>query len=125
VAGLTSLVSRKADEATTLAEGEMLLRDLVSHDDWLPDSQALSDSHRYQQFLLDADLQHRFSVVSFVWSPGQRCTRAPRAWWPSGSTATADRTKARQTPQRPCRRTSIGSMASSTSCVATAPPISA
>jgi predicted metal-dependent enzyme (double-stranded beta helix superfamily) len=46
VAGLTSLVSRKADEATTLAEGEMLLRDLVSHDDWLPDSQALPDWHR-------------------------------------------------------------------------------
>jgi predicted metal-dependent enzyme (double-stranded beta helix superfamily)/rhodanese-related sulfurtransferase len=73
VAGLTSLVNRKADEATTLAEGGMLLRELVSHDDWLPDSQAVSDAHRYQQFLLYADPQHRFSVVSFVWGPGQ-CT---------------------------------------------------
>jgi predicted metal-dependent enzyme (double-stranded beta helix superfamily)/rhodanese-related sulfurtransferase len=71
VASLTSLVNRKADEATTLAEGGALLRDLVSHDDWLPDSQALSDSRHYQQFLLYADPQHRFSVVSFVWGPGQ------------------------------------------------------
>ncbi len=31
----------------------------------------------------------------------------PRDWWPGGSTATADRKKARETPQRPCRRTSI------------------
>ncbi|NBX24386.1 MAG: cysteine dioxygenase, partial [Microbacteriaceae bacterium] len=62
VAGLTSLVNRKADEATTLAEGGTLLRDLVSHDDWLPDGQALSDAHRYQQVLLYADPQHRFSV---------------------------------------------------------------
>ena len=73
MAGLTSLVNRKADEATTLAEGGTLLRDLVSHDDWLPDGQALSDAHRYQQVLLYADPQHRFSVVSFVWGPGQ-CT---------------------------------------------------
>jgi predicted metal-dependent enzyme (double-stranded beta helix superfamily)/rhodanese-related sulfurtransferase len=71
VAGLTSLVNREADEATTLAEGGTLLHDLVSHDDWLPDSQSLPDERRYQQFLLYADPRRRFSVVSFVWGPGQ------------------------------------------------------
>lgn len=71
VASLTSLVNRRADEATTLAEGRELLRELVSHDDWLPDEQARPDPQRYQQFLLYADPQDRFSVVSFVWGPGQ------------------------------------------------------
>ena len=51
VASLTSLVNRRADEATTLTEGRELLRQLVSHDDWLPESQARPDPQRYQQFL--------------------------------------------------------------------------
>ena len=71
VASLTSLVNRRADEATTLNEGRELLRHLITHDDWLPDSQAQADPQRYQQFLLYADPRDRFSVVSFVWGPGQ------------------------------------------------------
>jgi predicted metal-dependent enzyme (double-stranded beta helix superfamily)/rhodanese-related sulfurtransferase len=71
VASLTSLVNRKADEATTLTEGRKLLGTLVEHDDWLPDEQAQPHPERYQQFLLYADPQDRFSVVSFVWGPGQ------------------------------------------------------
>ena len=71
VASLTSLVNRKAEEATTLSEGRELLRALIEHDDWLPDEQAQPDPQRYQQFLLYADPQDRFSVVSFVWGPGQ------------------------------------------------------
>ncbi len=71
VARLTALVNRHADEATTLAEGRELLRDLIDHDDWLPDEQAQPDPQRYQQHLLYADPQDRFSVVSFVWGPGQ------------------------------------------------------
>ena len=71
VASLTSLVNRKADEATTLQEGRELLQALVQHDDWLPLVQAQPDAQRYQQYLLYADPQDRFSVVSFVWGPGQ------------------------------------------------------
>ena len=71
VASLTSLVNRRADESTTLNEGRELLRHLITHDDWLPDSQAQADPQRYQQFLLYADPRDRFSVVSFVWGPGQ------------------------------------------------------
>ncbi|MDQ2138480.1 cysteine dioxygenase [Alcaligenaceae bacterium B3P038] len=46
--------------------------DLVSHDDWLPESCARSDPDRYQQHLLHCDPLERFSLVSFVWGPGQR-----------------------------------------------------
>ena len=51
--------------------GGKLLAQLVSHDDWLPDEFAQPNPERYQQFLLYADPDDRFSVVSFVWGPGQ------------------------------------------------------
>ena len=44
---------------------------LVAHDDWLPDAYAEPDPSHYQQFLLYRDPHARFSVVSFVWGPGQ------------------------------------------------------
>ena len=50
----------------------MLLGRLVAVDDWLPDSYAKPDPVRYQQYLLYRDPQARFSVVSFVWGPGQK-----------------------------------------------------
>ncbi|HUN68431.1 MAG TPA: cysteine dioxygenase, partial [Burkholderiales bacterium] len=53
-------------------EAEALLRDLVSHDDWLPDEYAASSPDSYRQYLLYCDPQERFSVVSFVWLPGHR-----------------------------------------------------
>jgi rhodanese-related sulfurtransferase/predicted metal-dependent enzyme (double-stranded beta helix superfamily) len=47
------------------------LAELVAHDDWLPARWAQPDPERYQQFLLYRDPAARFSVVSFVWGPGQ------------------------------------------------------
>jgi rhodanese-related sulfurtransferase/predicted metal-dependent enzyme (double-stranded beta helix superfamily) len=47
------------------------LAELVTHDDWLPARWAQPDPERYQQFLLYRDPAARFSVVSFVWGPGQ------------------------------------------------------
>jgi predicted metal-dependent enzyme (double-stranded beta helix superfamily) len=47
------------------------MRELVSKDDWLPDSMAVPHPEYYQQYCLYADPQDRFSVVSFVWGPGQ------------------------------------------------------
>ncbi|WP_430625018.1 cysteine dioxygenase [Rhizorhabdus histidinilytica] len=49
-----------------------LLRDLVARDDWLPAEYAEPDPARYRQYLLHCDSAGRFSVVSFVWGPGQR-----------------------------------------------------
>jgi predicted metal-dependent enzyme (double-stranded beta helix superfamily)/rhodanese-related sulfurtransferase len=54
-----------------LASGKPLLAELVAHDDWLPTEYAQPNPERYQQFLLYADPDDRFSVVSFVWGPGQ------------------------------------------------------
>lgn len=71
VGALGILVDRTTDEALILAEGERLLAGLVAEDDWLPDAYARPDPARYQQYLLHCDSRERFSVVSFVWGPGQ------------------------------------------------------
>lgn len=65
------LLDGRPDERAILAEGGGLLRRLVARDDWLPEAFAQPDPARYQQFLLHADSTERFSVVSFVWGPGQ------------------------------------------------------
>ncbi|WP_157218876.1 cysteine dioxygenase family protein [Flavisphingomonas formosensis] len=70
VAALGGLVDR-ADEAAILSEGSRRLADLVSRDGWLPAAYAAPDPSRYQQYLLHRDPANRFSVVSFVWAPGQ------------------------------------------------------
>jgi 3-mercaptopropionate dioxygenase len=73
VTSFTRLVERSAnDERTMLEEGGRLLRELVAHDDWLPDSAAQPHPQYYQQHLLHCDPLERFSVVSFVWGPGQK-----------------------------------------------------
>lgn len=67
----TACVARGADEATVLAELQPALAALVSRDDWLPAALAQPDPVHYRQYLLHADALERFSVVSFVWGPGQ------------------------------------------------------
>jgi len=65
------LLDSAPDEPRILSEGGALLRTLVARDDWLPEAFAQPDPVRYRQFLLHADSTERFSVVSFVWGPGQ------------------------------------------------------
>jgi len=65
------LLGSTGDEATILELGGRLLGDLVARDGWLPDSMARPSAQRYQQYLLHVDAAGRFSVVSFVWGPGQ------------------------------------------------------
>lgn len=70
---MTRLVERHGDdEPAMLDAGERLLRDLVTHDDWLPEEFAQPSSESYRQYLLYCDPLERFSVVSFVWMPGQK-----------------------------------------------------
>ncbi|PBP65730.1 cysteine dioxygenase [Pseudomonas syringae] len=69
---LTELLGSEPHEGDLLRRGGKLLAQLVSHDDWLAEEFTVPDANRYQQFLLHADSQQRFSVVSFVWGPGQR-----------------------------------------------------
>ncbi|OJA76219.1 cysteine dioxygenase [Burkholderia ubonensis] len=71
VDGLDALLASGANEARILEEGGALLAALVAHDDWLPDAFAQPDPERYRQYLLHLDSDERFSIVSFVWGPGQ------------------------------------------------------
>jgi predicted metal-dependent enzyme (double-stranded beta helix superfamily) len=59
------------DEQRIFIDGRALLAELVAHDDWLPPPFALPHPERYQQYLLHCDPLERFSVLSFVWGPGQ------------------------------------------------------
>ncbi|QHJ00815.1 cysteine dioxygenase [Xylophilus rhododendri] len=65
------LLDEAPDEPRVLREGGALLRRLVSRDDWLPEAFAQPHPEYYRQYLLHADSTERFSVVSFVWGPGQ------------------------------------------------------
>lgn len=49
-----------------------MLANLIARDDWLPDAYAQPHSEYYRQYLLHLDPRGRFSVVSFVWGPGQQ-----------------------------------------------------
>ena len=59
------------NEARVFEDGQPLLSDLIRHDDWLPEAFSQPNPERYQQYLLYCDQLERFSLVSFVWGPGQ------------------------------------------------------
>lgn len=72
IGDLALVLDRETAEAAILDHGQTLLQQLVAHDDWLPEELAQPDPTRYQQYLLHSDSRQRFSIVSFVWGPGQR-----------------------------------------------------
>ena len=73
VQGMSELTARSAvSEPDILNEGGALLRELVAQDDWLAQEYTQPHPQFYQQYLLHACPQGRFSVVSFVWGPGQK-----------------------------------------------------
>lgn len=69
---MTALVTKEQEEARLLERGAPLLHALIAVDDWLPEEFAAPHPDHYQQYLLHCDPLERFSVVSFVWGPGQR-----------------------------------------------------
>jgi len=71
ITGFATLFDNGADEHVLLDDGAALLARLVAVDDWLPPAFAIPDPARYTQYLLHCDSAERFSVVSFVWGPGQ------------------------------------------------------
>jgi predicted metal-dependent enzyme (double-stranded beta helix superfamily) len=72
VVGFGALVDGARGESQIVERGGELLSQLIAHDDWLPEELARPSAERYQQYLLHCDSQERFSVVSFVWAPGQQ-----------------------------------------------------
>jgi len=71
VGGFAELLDARPQEEVLIKRGAQLLGDLVNIDDWLPSAFAQPSAERYQQYLLHVDSAQRFSVVSFVWGPGQ------------------------------------------------------
>ena len=69
---MTRLVERTDDEAGLLAGARPLLATLIADDAWLPEECTRPDPQFYRQYLLHCDPLERFSVVSFVWGPGQK-----------------------------------------------------
>ena len=72
VRAMTELVSAGDAEAVLLARGHTLLEELIRDDGWLPPEYAAARPDRYAQYLLHCDPLERFSMVSFVWGPGQQ-----------------------------------------------------
>lgn len=68
---IDTLLSEPQSEILLLADAARFLTDLVRTDDWLPDAYAVPDPQYYRQYLLHRDPAARFSLVSFVWGPGQ------------------------------------------------------
>jgi 3-mercaptopropionate dioxygenase len=71
VTGMTDLADRAHGDEAAMIEGTRgLLVPLISTDDWLPE-EFTREGDTYRQYLLHCDPKQRFSVVSFVWGPGQ------------------------------------------------------
>jgi predicted metal-dependent enzyme (double-stranded beta helix superfamily) len=69
---LSLLLEQKPSEEIIFTKGKGLLETLIAVDDWLPDEFTKPHPQYYQQYLLYADPLDRFSIVSFVWGPGQK-----------------------------------------------------
>lgn len=72
VTAITHMVGRVGlSQSDALEQATRCMATLVAQDDWLPPAMAVSDPRHYQQHLLYGDPLDRFSLVSFVWGPGQ------------------------------------------------------
>lgn len=69
---MTKLVEKESKEIILVNESKKYLQTLISTDAWLPEFCTIPHPDFYQQYLLHADPLERFSVVSFVWGPGQK-----------------------------------------------------
>ena len=66
------LLEQRPSEEIVFSNGKFLLEKLIAVDDWLPEEFTKPHPQYYQQYLLYADPLDRFSIVSFVWGPGQK-----------------------------------------------------
>nr|HPQ97684.1 hypothetical protein [Thiolinea sp.] len=69
---VTTLLDDGPEESHLLPQVGVAMRLLVSTDNWLEPALAQPHPQYYQQYLLHVDPEERFSVVSFVWAPGQQ-----------------------------------------------------
>jgi predicted metal-dependent enzyme (double-stranded beta helix superfamily) len=102
IRAMTRLADEGADERRFLDEGAELMRDLVAHDDWLPEECAV-DGPTYRQYLLHCDPMERFCVVSFVWGPGQRTPVHNHTVWGLVGMLRGEEVSTEMTPGSPMR----------------------
>jgi predicted metal-dependent enzyme (double-stranded beta helix superfamily) len=81
VTALSRLLDQQLTEAEILSRAGALLGALVARDDWLPAEYAQPHPEHFQQYLLHVDSGERFSIVSFVWGPGQRTPIHDHTTW--------------------------------------------
>lgn len=72
ISEMTAIAELGLDEPALLERARPLMQRLLSKDDWLPAEFAEADERGYRQYLLHCDPRERFSLVSFVWGPGQK-----------------------------------------------------
>lgn len=73
VTSLSRLVDKhELKEPEILQEAGQIMSSLVAVDDWLPEEMAVPHPQFYRQYLLYGDPLDRYSLVSFVWGPGQK-----------------------------------------------------
>lgn len=72
VVAVTHVAERMSNEDERIYAAKALLTDLVAEDNWIPAEYTRPRPEYYAQYLLHADPLGRFSLVSFVWGPGQR-----------------------------------------------------
>lgn len=75
------MISAGDDEARILDEGQHLLRELVSHDDWLPDDYGQADPDHFRQNMLYRMPGKDFTILCVVWGPGQAATPHNHTVW--------------------------------------------
>ncbi|MGM3278319.1 cysteine dioxygenase [Ralstonia sp. 24A2] len=81
VTALSRLLDQQPTEAEILSRAGALLGALVAQDNWLPAEYAQPHPEYFQQYLLHVDSGERFSIVSFVWGPGQRTPIHDHTTW--------------------------------------------
>lgn len=72
VVTITRLANKDSPGPQLMEAAKPQLAELVAGDDWLPQRCAAYDERFYRQYLLHCDPLERFSLVSFVWGPGQK-----------------------------------------------------
>jgi len=72
IADMTRLAGEGLDEPGLLNKASSLMQRLLEKDEWLPSEFAEPSEKSYRQYLLHCDPLERFSLVSFVWGPGQK-----------------------------------------------------
>ncbi|MGH6609090.1 MAG: cysteine dioxygenase [Burkholderiaceae bacterium] len=81
VTEVTALVEQTSDESIIVDGVSAHMKKLVAADDWLPAEMAKPHPIYYQQYLLHKHPRDLFSVVSFVWGPGQKTPVHDHTTW--------------------------------------------